>query len=152
MTLSVPPSGFSGHSSGQAPLKREEKSGYKKEKHFSFLQPDVSFVFRRGKSEYDSKLQESPQTGRTFLWSGNAWAAIAQLGERQTEDLKVPGSTPGLGIIRLQQGFAQGVLNCRQNAPTRKARNQPTAPNSNSNQGIPQASPLGTRRKNLLVT
>ena len=28
----------------------------------------------------------------------NAVAAIAQLGERQTEDLKVPGSTPGLGI------------------------------------------------------
>ena len=27
-------------------------------------------------------------------------AAIAQLGERQTEDLKVPGSTPGLGIFR----------------------------------------------------
>ena len=26
-------------------------------------------------------------------------AAIAQLGERQTEDLKVPGSIPGLGII-----------------------------------------------------
>ena len=38
---------------------------------------------------------------------GNNWkqrafaearAAIAQLGERQTEDLKVPGSIPGLGI------------------------------------------------------
>ena len=28
-----------------------------------------------------------------------ATAAIAQLGERQTEDLKVPGSIPGLGII-----------------------------------------------------
>ena len=28
-----------------------------------------------------------------------AAAAIAQLGERQTEDLKVPGSVPGLGII-----------------------------------------------------
>ena len=28
-----------------------------------------------------------------------ARAAIAQLGERQTEDLKVPGSIPGLGII-----------------------------------------------------
>ena len=28
-----------------------------------------------------------------------ASAAIAQLGERQTEDLKVPGSIPGLGII-----------------------------------------------------
>ena len=26
-------------------------------------------------------------------------AAIAQLGERQTEDLKVPSSIPGLGII-----------------------------------------------------
>ena len=26
-------------------------------------------------------------------------AAIAQLGERQTEDLKVPGTIPGLGII-----------------------------------------------------
>ena len=31
------------------------------------------------------------------------WAAIAQLGERQTEDLKVPGSIPGLGIA---QGYA----------------------------------------------
>ena len=28
-----------------------------------------------------------------------AEAAIAQLGERQTEDLKVPGSIPGLGIL-----------------------------------------------------
>ena len=28
-------------------------------------------------------------------------AAIAQLGERQTEDLKVPGSIPGLGIARV---------------------------------------------------
>ncbi len=27
------------------------------------------------------------------------WAAIAQLGERQTEDLKVPGSIPGLGTL-----------------------------------------------------
>ena len=29
----------------------------------------------------------------------NIIAAIAQLGERQTEDLKVPGSIPGGGII-----------------------------------------------------
>jgi hypothetical protein len=29
-------------------------------------------------------------------------AAIAQLGERQTEDLKVPGSIPGLGIFVIQ--------------------------------------------------
>ena len=29
-------------------------------------------------------------------------AAIAQLGERQTEDLEVPGSIPGLGIFSVQ--------------------------------------------------
>ena len=33
---------------------------------------------------------------RTFA---GATAAIAQLGERQTEDLKVPGSIPGLGTF-----------------------------------------------------
>ena len=33
-------------------------------------------------------------------------AAIAQLGERQTEDLKVPGSIPGLGIY---PGFIFGI-------------------------------------------
>ena len=32
--------------------------------------------------------------------SKNKRAAIAQLGERQTEDLKVPGSIPGLGSVR----------------------------------------------------
>ena len=29
---------------------------------------------------------------------GSTCAAIVQLGERQTEDLKVPGSIPGLGM------------------------------------------------------
>ena len=29
----------------------------------------------------------------------NSFAGIAQLGERQTEDLKVPGSIPGHGIF-----------------------------------------------------
>ena len=32
----------------------------------------------------------------------NQYAWIAQLGERQTEDLKVPGSIPGLGITFAQ--------------------------------------------------
>ena len=32
------------------------------------------------------------------------YACIAQLGERQTEDLKVPGSIPGVGIFRCFQG------------------------------------------------
>ncbi len=31
-------------------------------------------------------------------------AAIAQLGERQTEDLEVPGSIPGLGTFVIQGG------------------------------------------------
>ena len=34
----------------------------------------------------------------------SAATAIAQLGERQTEDLKVPGSIPGLGIGNLLHG------------------------------------------------
>ena len=34
----------------------------------------------------------------TFVILNFPEAAIAQLGERQTEDLKVPGSIPGLGI------------------------------------------------------
>jgi hypothetical protein len=33
-----------------------------------------------------------------FICRKQASAAIAQLGERQTEDLKVPGSIPGRGI------------------------------------------------------
>ena len=35
----------------------------------------------------------------TAVSNADSRAAIAQLGERQTEDLKVPGSIPGLGII-----------------------------------------------------
>ena len=34
-------------------------------------------------------------------------AAIAQLGERQTEDLKVPGSIPGLGTRITARGGAR---------------------------------------------
>ena len=39
-----------------------------------------------------------PSSDSMALWLVAATAAIAQLGERQTEDLKVPGSIPGLGI------------------------------------------------------
>ena len=52
------------------------------------------------------RLPTSQKTNDVDLWisqcQGNM-AAIAQLGERQTEDLKVPGSIPGLGIA---QGYA----------------------------------------------
>ena len=41
-----------------------------------------------------------PQTTVCVEWVWNKTsAAIAQLGERQTEDLKVPGSILGLGTI-----------------------------------------------------
>ena len=39
--------------------------------------------------------------GSVFNMRIESRAAIAQLGERQTEDLKVPGSIPGLGIFVL---------------------------------------------------
>ena len=37
-----------------------------------------------------------------------ALADIAQLGERQTEDLKVPGSIPGVGIALVAQSVEHG--------------------------------------------
>ncbi len=45
----------------------------------------------------------NPAGGDTFAASGDnkhAEAALAQLGERQTEDLKVPGSIPGGGTLQ----------------------------------------------------
>ena len=36
-------------------------------------------------------------------------AALAQLGERQTEDLKVPGSIPGGGTLQNTSPMAQSV-------------------------------------------
>ena len=45
-----------------------------------------------------------------------AQAAIAQLGERQTEDLKVPASIPGLGIMIENQGQRSSAsMPCRSN-------------------------------------
>ena len=44
-------------------------------------------------------------------------AAIAQLGERQTEDLKVPGSIPGLGMLSCLVG--QPFDDCTSLAPFR---------------------------------
>ena len=38
---------------------------------------------------------------KIFLASHSYQAATAQLGERQTEDLKVPGSIPGLGMTNV---------------------------------------------------
>ena len=44
-------------------------------------------------------------------------AAIAQLGERQTEDLKVPGSIPGVGNFIF---FSQQKLETRAPDPVRE--------------------------------
>ena len=46
-----------------------------------------------GDAQVCMRVSVTPMT----IWIADA--AIAQLGERQTEDLKVPGSIPGLGIL-----------------------------------------------------
>ncbi len=46
--------------------------------------------------------------GRAYLPRRHAFAAIAQLGERQTEDLKVPGSIPGGGTALVAQLVEHG--------------------------------------------
>ena len=43
-------------------------------------------------------------------------AAIAQLGERQTEDLKVPGSIPGLGMSSMLSSMQEQGGNLRDGA------------------------------------
>ena len=46
-----------------------------------------------------------------FMKSSIPTAAIAQLGERQTEDLKVPGSIPGRGsFTKLEKSQHDGCL------------------------------------------
>ena len=57
-----------------------------------------------------------------ILESSEGAAAIAQLGERQTEDLKVPGSIPGLGIPCQGWGLSATVCSERQtSAPCGKS-------------------------------
>ena len=67
----------------------------------------------------DNKPRTSLMISYVFFWSVlrmrecyrvycNDRAAIAQLGERQTEDLKVPGSIPGLGIFFHIKGSGHG--------------------------------------------
>ena len=46
----------------------------------------------------------------------SAEAAIAQLGERQTEDLKVPGSIPGLGIYLLSLLYSEEAVGSKEAA------------------------------------
>jgi hypothetical protein len=42
---------------------------------------------------------------------GPTFAQVAQLGERQTEDLNVPGSSPGLGMFLPVNNFhCYGIL------------------------------------------
>ena len=58
-------------------------------------------INKSGGHAYGSRRKMCPQKLRkhyTNLSAKMDTAAIAQLGERQTEDLKVPGSIPGLGI------------------------------------------------------
>ena len=49
-------------------------------------------------------------TEGAFLPTSNQHAALAQLGERQTEDLKVPGSIPGGGIFAIYNFSPCGLM------------------------------------------
>ena len=50
---------------------------------------------------YYLRVTKYRRHGRSWK-SSHRQAEIAQLGERQTEDLKVPGSIPGLGTFEQQ--------------------------------------------------
>ena len=70
------------------------------------MPPQISQKFSRcvceGMADHVNKDDSAfPMNFRSYF---NSTAAIAQLGERQTEDLKVPGSTPGLGMASLGPG------------------------------------------------
>ena len=79
--------------------------------------------------QYLGAPREECRTGentRTTRWSPifqkSVSAAIAQLGEHQTEDLKVPGSIPGLGIPCQGWGLSAAVCSERQtSAPCGKS-------------------------------
>ena len=62
------------------------------------------------------RLKKAALTGIGPALARAMWAAarLAQLGERQTEDLKVPGSIPGLGIFSsyCRQRVAIGFVIC----------------------------------------
>ena len=58
-----------------------------------------------GKSGSSShRAAEGKQCSMSLAEEERSTAAIAQLGERQTEDLEVPGSIPGYGILTLFLG------------------------------------------------
>ena len=75
---------------------------------------------------------------RTNIALGNLEAAIAQLGERQTEDLKVPGSIPGLGIYLVS---ACGVRR------ERRSQSLERAPSLNFFVRLTPARPANLRRR-----
>ena len=75
---------------------------------FAASSAGVSGLFGRvsAGAQRSTKTTEKQRTTQVFLslrtsacFRTAASAAIAQLGERQTEDLKVPGSIPGLGVL-----------------------------------------------------
>ena len=71
--------------------------------HSATLSLHVNAAVNTGRGCCLSSSVSAPRPGRWFLGShilavaGTVAAGIAQLGERQTEDLKVPGSIPGHG-------------------------------------------------------
>ena len=98
-------------------MRRERRQGRNLQSHFPRGQERIktgAFHFH-GVSDHGDGDLEHPQHERAAQAHGkgevvSATAAIVQLGERQTEDLKVPGSILGLGTIFLHRRAALSVV------------------------------------------
>ena len=85
------------------------------------------FAIQRLSIDRADLVLEAVYGDRFYFWSvsqmgyrncvyWNDRAAIAQLGERQTEDLKVPGSIPGLGTFSCRRRCHERTAKSRERA------------------------------------
>ena len=77
--------------------------------------------------------RQAPKSGACDFFQ----AAIAQLGERQTEDLKVPGSIPGLGILTWSSGTTQSFATKKTLNSNARQGNTHKSSHPDSSQGPP---------------
>ena len=98
-------------------MRRERWQGHNLQSHFPRGREGVTtgaFQFHGVIDRGDGDLEQPQYEGATPAHGEgevvSATVAIAQLGERQTEDLKVPGSIPGLGILFLHRRVALSLV------------------------------------------
>lgn len=65
--------------------------------HLAIVELESTPLDHSGKVSCSEKARNASAIATAPCTQIDMHAAIAQLGERQTEDLKVPGSIPGLG-------------------------------------------------------